>query len=205
MNAFDLESGPLRFSLAIVLGAATGAVSAVARADEARYAIDPEHAVVAFLVEHIGFARVLGSFTDVEGSFVFDEAEGRIGEIDVVVGTASVSSHHDERDEHLRSDDFLDTREFPEMRFTAAGAERIGEREFEIDGELSLLGSTQPLTLTATWNKSGDYPIGRNTYVVGVSARGELRRSDFGMDYALDNGWVGDVVEIIIELEARRL
>jgi polyisoprenoid-binding protein YceI len=69
---------------------------------------------------------------------------------------------------------------------------------------LTLIGLTRPLTLTATWNKSGDYPIGRNAYAIGVSARGVLAREDFGMDYALDNGWVGNEVEILIEFEALR-
>jgi polyisoprenoid-binding protein YceI len=60
------------------------------------------------------------------------------------------------------------------------------------------------LTLSATWNKSETYPIGGAAYVMGVSARGSLRRSAFGMNYAVENGWVGDDVEIIVEFEARR-
>jgi polyisoprenoid-binding protein YceI len=186
--------------LAIVAALASDSIMA----ESARYEIDPEHAVVAFMVEHIGFARVLGSFIEVEGSYVFDEAAGALSDVRVAVHTASVSSHHKERDEHLRSDDFLDVAAYPEMTFAADSARRISDREFEISGELSLLGVTRPLTLRATWNKSGDYPIGRNAYAMGVSARGVLQRGDFGMDYAIDNGWVGDEVEIIIELEARR-
>jgi polyisoprenoid-binding protein YceI len=90
------------------------------------------------------------------------------------------------------------------MTFAADEARRISDREFEITGELSLIGVTRPLTLTATWNKSGDYPIGRNAYAIGVSAQGVLERDDFGMDYAVDNGWVGNEVEIVIEFEAQR-
>jgi polyisoprenoid-binding protein YceI len=179
-------------------------VAAAAAAEPAEYEIDPEHAVVAFLVEHIGFARVLGSFEDVEGSFTFDESTGVVSAVRVVVRTASVSSHHEERDEHLLSDDFLDAERFPEMTFSADSARRVGDREFELSGQLTLLGITQPLSLRATWNKSGDYPIGRNAYAIGVSARGVLERADFGMNYAVDNGWVGNDVEIIIEIEAQR-
>jgi polyisoprenoid-binding protein YceI len=103
-----------------------------------------------------------------------------------------------------RQEDFLGSRRFPTMTFTAASAEAAGDHEFAISGELQLLGQTQPLTLIATWNKSGDYPIGRNVYAVGASARATLKRSDFGMDYGLTEDWVGDDVEILIELEARR-
>ena len=190
-------------SLALVV-MVLASVSRPAIAESRRYEIDPEHVVVAFMVEHIGFARVLGSFLDVTGSYAFDEDTGMLSDVRVAVRTASVDSHHEERDEHLRSDDFLDARAYPEMTFTADSARPIGERQFEVTGNLSLLGVSRPLTLMATWNKSGDYPIGRNAYAMGVSARGVLQRADFGMDYAVDNGWVGNEVEILIEFEAQR-
>ncbi|MGD8341864.1 MAG: YceI family protein [Gammaproteobacteria bacterium] len=190
---------------AVVLAAtALCLISGPAVAEPTRYEIDPAHTVIAFMVEHIGFARVLGSFTEVQGNFVFDETAGMVSDIAVTVSTASVVSHDEDRDEHLVSDDFLDVREFPEMTFSAGEARRISDGGFEVAGELTLLGETRPLVLEATLNKSGDYPIGRNAYAIGVSARGVLRRSDFGMDYAVDNGWVGDEVEIIIEFEAQR-
>ncbi|HEY5624425.1 MAG TPA: YceI family protein, partial [Gammaproteobacteria bacterium] len=197
---------PARGCLGVAAGAllTTTLVSGSVSADPARYEIDPAHTVIAFLVEHIGFARVLGSFTELEGSYVFDEETGTLADVRIAVNTASVISHDEDRDEHLVSDEFLDTSRFPEMTFMADGARRISERQFEVAGELTLLGVTRPLVLEATWNKSGDYPIGRNTYAMGVSARGSLERSAFGMDYAVDNGWVGDTVEIIIEFEALR-
>lgn len=179
-------------------------ISGTAAAAPATYRLDPEHVVLGFIVSHLGFAGVLGTFGDVEGSFVFDEATGELSDVTITVATASVETRHEERDEHVRSRDFLDVRHFPQMTFTAAGARRTGERTFEIDGELELLGQRRPLTLDATWNKSGDYPIGRGAYAIGVSARGTLERGDFGMTYGLDNGWVGDDVEILVELEARR-
>ncbi len=67
-----------------------------------------------------------------------------------------------------------------------------------------LRGVVKPLILLATLNKSAAYPIGDKAHVMGVSVRGALKRSDFGMTYSVENGWVGDTVELIIELEARR-
>ena len=178
--------------------------SAFVAAEPARYEIDRAHVVVAFLVDHLGLARVLGTFGEVEGSYLFDEEAGEVRDISISVATGSVSTDDAARDEHLRSDDFLDSGAHPEMSFVATGARRTGDRTFEVDGELTLLGVTRPLMLEATWNGSGDYPIGRNVYAMGVSARAALDRSDFGMTYAVDNGWVGDEVSIIIEFEARR-
>jgi polyisoprenoid-binding protein YceI len=114
-----------------------------------------------------------------------------------------VFSNYAKRDQHLKSADFLNSAEFPRMVFTAAGAKRTGERTFEIAGQLELLGRSQPLTLNATWNKSGTSPIDKY-YIMGVSARGSFKRSAYGMRYGVDNGWVGDEVALIIEFEARR-
>jgi polyisoprenoid-binding protein YceI len=90
------------------------------------------------------------------------------------------------------------------MTFTADGAQRTGERTFTVTGALTLLGTTRPLTLEAILNKSAPYPIGDRAEVMGVSARGSVKRSDFGMAYGVANNLVGDDVEIVIEIEARR-
>ena len=179
-------------------------LSLQAWAEPATYVIDPAHVTVGFRVSHIGFANVVGFFTEIEGSFVFDEATGALSDVEARVSADSVFSNDDARDNHVRGRDFLNARRYPEMRFSIVTVERVAERQFEINGELELLGIKNPLTLSATLNKVGDYPIGRGAYAVGVSATGTLRRSDYGMDYAVDNGWVGDDVEIFIELEALR-
>jgi polyisoprenoid-binding protein YceI len=179
------------------------------QAEPARYEIDPEHMSIGFLVDHIGYARILGLFRKAQGSYTFDEQTGELTALKVTVDTASVFSNHKKRDEHLRSADFLNSKEFPTMLFTAQSARRSDENTFLIAGELTLLGKTRPLTLQTTWNKSAEYPfggslLGGKPYVMGVSARGRFLRSSYGMSYAVDNGWVGDEVELIIEFEARR-
>lgn len=175
------------------------------QAQPARYDIDPEHFSAGFLVDHIGYAKVLGLFQKASGTYTFDEATGALTDVRVVIDAASVYTAHRKRDEHLRSADFLNAAEFREIVYTAKGAKRTGERTFVIEGELQLLGRTQPVQLTATWNKSGKYELpGSRAYVMGVSARGSFKRSAFGMKYAVDNGWVGDTVELILEFEARR-
>jgi len=178
-------------------------------AEPERYQIDPEHLSIGFLVDHIGYAKVLGMFRKAEGAYTFDEQTGELSDLRIVVDTASVFSNHQKRDEHLRSADFLNSAEFPQMVFTADGATRRGERDYVIEGQLELLGQKRPLTLEATWNKSGEYPFGGgvfggNPYVMGVSARGSFERAPYGMTYAVDNGWVGNTVELVVEFEARR-
>lgn len=192
----------LAVSASMVLLPATSAM-----AQAARYEIDPDHLTVAFLVDHIGYAKTLGLFRTARGSFSFDETKTVLSALRIEVETNSVFSNQRKRDDHLKGPDFLNSSEFPTMVFTADTARRTGDRTFEIAGQLQLLGKTQPLTLQATWNKSAQSPMGgfgRKPYVMGVSAKGSFKRSAFGMNYAVANGWVGDEVALIIELEAIR-
>jgi polyisoprenoid-binding protein YceI len=181
------------------VGAALGAAG-----EPARYVLDPAHTTVAFLVEHIGYAKTLGQFLRASGGYTFDAETGALSNVRVVVETDSVDTHHEARDRHLRSGDFLDAQAHPAMTFTAGSARRTGERTFAVTGELALLGETRPLTLQATLNKSAPYPIGNRAEVMGVSARGTLKRTEFGMTYGVADKLVGDDVEIVIEFEARQ-
>jgi polyisoprenoid-binding protein YceI len=172
-----------------------------APAEPARYELDPEHLTIAFLVEHIGYAKTLGAFREASGEFTFDDASGTLTAVRVTVATASVDTSHEARDGHLTSDDFLGSATHPAKIFTASQAERTGDRTFDHRGELELLGVRAPLVLEATWNKTAPYPIGARAEVIGVSLRGSLRRSAFGMTYGVADGLVGDDVELLIELE----
>jgi polyisoprenoid-binding protein YceI len=183
------------------------AVASPARAEAERYKIDPNHLSVGFLVDHVGYAKTLGMFRTASGSFQFDEARAALSDVRIEVETASVFTNQRQRDEHLKGKDFLNSEVHPRMVFTATSATRTGERSFDIAGQLELLGKTQPLTLQATWNKSAPSPLGgflSKPYVMGVSARGSFKRSAYGMNYGVANGWVGDEVALIIEFEALR-
>jgi len=193
---------PALTSVLFLALAMTGFV-ATAKAEMRDYKLDPEHLTVAFLVHHIGYADTLGRFNRVEGGFRFDEETATLGGGEIVVHTDSVDTGHERRDNHLRNADFFNVGEHPTMTFTFDDGEKVTERSGRVTGELTLLGVTRPLTLDVTWNKSGPYPFGDN-YVMGISARGTVKRSEFGMTYAVDNGWVGDEIELIIEIEAIR-
>lgn len=191
---------PVLTTCALAILLAAGAV----RAAPATYEIDPEHLSIGFLVDHVGYQKVLGMFRNASGSYNFDEATGQLSNVKVEIDAASVFTNHKKRDDHLRGADFLNASEFPKLVFTATEGQRTGERTFTINGQLQILGKTQPVTLQATWNKSGEYPFGAKPYVMGVSARGSFKRSAYGMMYAVENGWVGDEVSLIIEFEAIR-
>lgn len=191
-----------RLLIAVALAVAAAGV-APAEAEPRRFVLDPEHLVIDFAVMHIGYARVRGQFLKAEGSFVFDESARALSDLVVTIDAASVFTNHKERDGHVRSRDFLAAEANPEIRFVMTRAVAETETTGRIEGDLTIRGVTRPATLEVTLNKIGPYPFGSN-YVLGVSGRGVIKRSDYGMSYALDNGWVGDEVEITIEAEAIR-
>jgi polyisoprenoid-binding protein YceI len=181
-----------------------GALAAPAHAEPVEFVLDPEHISITFFAHHLGYADMAGMFLEAEGSFRYDEAAQELSDLRVVVRTASVFTNHERRDQHLRSPDFLNVREFPEMVFVGTGAERLGADTGLIHGELTLLGVTRPLTLEARLNKAARYPFLDEHYAIGVDATGSIRRSEFGMTYGVEHGWVGDEIRIVIGFEAIR-
>ncbi len=172
-----------------------------AAAEPRTYVLDHEHMSIAFLGRHLTFASVLGVFHEAQGTIVFDEEVPALQSIEVRVATESVDTNHARRDAHLRSGDFLDSDNHPEMIFTMTGAQQTGERTGTVTGNLALAGETRPMTLDVIWNDAGNYPFGDRHYAIGISARGSILRSEWGMDYGVADGLVGDEIEIIIEAE----
>ncbi|MDC0985354.1 YceI family protein [Gammaproteobacteria bacterium] len=174
-------------------------------ASEDEYIIDKSHFSIGFLVEHVGYAKTLGMFRDIDGSYIHDVKNKMINDINIVINTDSVFTNDEKRDEHLKSPDFLHVDKYPEMVFKATDI-KINNDETIINGNLTLLGITRPLVLTGKINKIGKYPFGGiiKPYVMGISAKGTIKRSDHAMMYAIKDNLVGDEIELIIEFEARR-
>ena len=174
-------------------------------ASEEEYIIDKSHFSIGFLVEHVGYAKTLGMFRDIDGSYIHDVKNKKINDINIIINTDSVFTNDEKRDEHLRSPDFLHVDKYPEMVFRATDI-KINNNESIINGNLTLLGITKPLVLTGKINKIGKYPFGGiiKPYVMGISAKGTIKRSDHAMMYAIKDNLVGDEIDLIIEFEARR-
>jgi polyisoprenoid-binding protein YceI len=177
-----------------------------ASAEPADWQIDPAHLSVAFEVEHIGYQHQIGMFREAGGSFRYDPETRELTEGRFQVDAASVFTAHEERDEHVRNDDFLDVEDHPKIVFEATGY-TPGEGEGDsgtLAGNLTLLGTTHPVELDVTINKRGKYPFGHGKETLGVSARTTIARSRWGMDYAVSNNLVGDEVALRFEFEAIR-
>jgi polyisoprenoid-binding protein YceI len=194
----------MRYLRALGVAAVAGllGLSAPAQAEPRDYVMDKEHFAIAFMVHHLGLADTVGMFREASGSFTFDDETGELSDVVITVQTDSVFTNHEDRDEHLRGPDFLNVGEYPTMTFTAEDAVKTGGDTAKVKGKLTLLGTTKPLTLDVTYNGARDYPFGDGHHAIGISARGTVTRSDYGMTYAVDNDLVGDEIELIIEFEA---
>lgn len=189
-------------AVAIATFLAVSATSTMAAPQQ--YTLDPEHTTVAFLVEHAGYAKTLGHFQDVSGSFTYDEETRQVSAVTITAETDSVQTNHEARDKHLRSKDFLNVEKYPDMIFTADGAVVQDDGSADLPGMLQLLAETRPLVLSVSLNKAEKYAFGHKKFTLGVSARAVLQRSDYGMQYGVANALVGDTVELIIEIEANQ-
>ncbi len=187
---FSSLAGP-----AAILLAATLALVPAARSESAVYEVDPVHTSVYFKVSHLGFSSLFGRFNAVRGSAVFDPDDPEAGSLDLTIDAASIDTKHEERDEHLRSPDFFNAGEFPQMTFRSTRIEATGDSRARVTGDFTLLGVTRPLTMDVTYNGMGPYPFVTGQIRIGFSATGSLRRSDFGMTYALDQIGEGGGVE----------
>jgi polyisoprenoid-binding protein YceI len=181
----------------------------LARSDMARWVIDEEHFAVGFLVDHIGYARVLGMFLRAEGHFLYDPGTREMGGGEWVIHTDSVFTNHGKRDEHLRGSDFLNVERYPRIVFLPQRWEPAGDGRGRLTGTLELLGQARPVTLDVRINKVARYPfplggLFSRPEVLGASVRGTIRRSEWGMTYGLSRDLVGDEIDLIIEFEARR-
>lgn len=176
----------------------TAAVAAPA-AEAADYRLDPEHTFVYFSVSHAAMATAYGRFNGVEGTLSMDRDAGT-GALNVVLDAASVDTNHKRRDDHLRSPDFLNAVEFPEIVYRSTKVTFDDGDGARVDGELTLLGQSRPLSLRVTDITCGVHMFTKKDSC-GFHATGTVKRSDYGMSYALPDG-VGDELNLMLSTEA---
>ncbi len=186
------------------LGLAMLCLPLAAAASPDTYEFDPYHTYVHFAVDHLGMSTMWGRFDKVSGRFTLD-AQNKKGSVELAVETGSISTGDNERgsrarsrDEHLRNADFFNVTEFPRMTYKSTEVKFNGDALATIEGQLTLLGVTRPLTLTVDRWKCGAHPF-RKTAMCGGNAQGVLRRSEFGMKYGLPG--VGDEVRLFVGVE----
>jgi len=169
-----------------------------------RYEIDPAHSHVGFSVRHMVIAKVRGQFKTVSGVIELDPDDLTGAKVQVRIDAASIDTGVEQRDAHLRSPDFFDTAQYPELLFESRRVEVRSGGRLAVTGDLTLHGVTREVTLDVVDEGRTKDPWGGRR--AGFTARASIERKAFGLHWnqVLETGGllVGDRVDIEIEVEA---
>lgn len=165
--------------------------------------VDPTHSSIEFRVKHLGISSVRGTFDEFEGTLENGD-DITSARVSGKVNAASVNTNEDKRDEHLRSADFFDTDNHPEITFESTSITPVDEDTFEVTGDVTMHGVTNPITLVAEMTGNEQDPWGNER--VGLEAIAKIDRSDWDMKFnqALGSGnlVVSDKVVITLDISA---
>lgn len=182
--------------LAVTLG-----LFSTTHADVEVYKIDPVHSSVGFNIRHI-LSKFTSSFTKINGAITVDRDNLEKSSVEATVEIASISTHDEKRDNHIRSADFFDAAKFPTATFKSKSWKKTGESTFEITGDLTIKDVTKEVVFHATLN--GFAPgMAPGSTISGWEATTVIKKSDFGVaGPAMLSKVLGDEVTLNISIEA---
>ncbi|MFD6173662.1 YceI family protein [Streptomyces coeruleorubidus] len=170
------------------------------------YTIDPAHSALGFVARHAMVTNVKGSFQDFTGTLHLDGTDPSLSTASLDVVMDSIETGNADRDGHLKSSDFFKADEFPTMTFRSTKAESLGGEDYRITGDLTILGTTRPLTIDLEFNGAAKDPFGNER--VGFEGKAEILRSEWGLTWnaALETGGVlvSDKIKLNFDISAIR-
>lgn len=184
----------------IILTTAALALPVLATAEPMEYSLDRGHSRVFFDVDHQGYSMMRGMFRDFDGSLMYDADDPSASTVSVNIDSASVDMYHDGLNDHLKNADFFDVETHPSLMFESTSVEDLGDGQLRVNGNLTLLGQSHPVTLDAVHNQMGQVRGGATK--VGFSATGSLDRTAYGMNFGAGN--LGTDIAFSIQIEATR-
>jgi polyisoprenoid-binding protein YceI len=168
------------------------------------YIIDTKgtHAFIQFKTKHLGFSWLYGQFNKFSGSFSYDESNSLFSKIEVEIDTRSLDSNHAKRDKHLRSDAYLDVKEFPTATFISTSFEELGEGKAVLKGDFTLHGITKNITLDVEHVGHGNDPWGG--YRRGFTATTSIKPAEFGLKEMAKLGPHSEIIFLELAIEGIR-
>ncbi len=187
----------LRFASLAIAVLLVATVSAPALADE--YAIDPMHSAAVFRIPHLNLSWVFGRFKDLSGTFAIDSQNPAASGFELTAKVDSVDTGNAQRDQHLKSPDFFNAKQFPAITFKSTSVKPV-EGGYEVEGTLTLYGTPKPVKVQLTGGKTAEFPKGVQR--TGFTGEFTIKRSDFGMNKMLEA--VGDEVRVQLSFEGTK-
>jgi polyisoprenoid-binding protein YceI len=175
---------------------------ASALAQSSTWTIDKNHAQTNFQIRHMGVSTVRGSISGVTGSIVWDEKDPGKSSVEATIDTNTVSTNNAGRDKDLKSDHYFNVEKFPTMTFKSTSVSRANGK-LQVVGDLTLAGVTKSVTLDVDGPTAPQKGMG-GKMVIGLSATGTVKRSDFNFAPKMPAMALGDEVQITIDVEANQ-
>jgi polyisoprenoid-binding protein YceI len=165
------------------------------------YTLDPAHTRIGFVARHAMVTKVRGAFNEFEGTAVFDGANPANSHVEVTIDAASIDTRNAQRDEHLRSNDFLAMQEYPKITFSSTGVRQDDDTTFEVTGDLTIKGVTNSITIPFSFEGAAKDPFGNQR--VGFEGSVAINRKDYGVTWnaALEGGGVLVSDKVTLEFE----
>jgi polyisoprenoid-binding protein YceI len=168
------------------------------------YTLDPAHTRIGFVARHAMVTKVRGAFNEFSGAAHLDGENPNRSSAQVTIQAASIDTRNADRDAHLRSNDFLQMDEYPEITFRSTEISWTGDDTFDVTGDLTIKGMTRPVTIPFTFEGQATDPFGNTR--VGFEGSTTINRKDFGVTWnaALETGGVlvGDKIVLEFEISA---
>jgi polyisoprenoid-binding protein YceI len=180
----------------------TGVTGASAFAQSTTWTIDKNHAETNFKIRHMGVSEVRGSISGVTGTIVWDEKDPGKSSVEATIDTTTVSTNNAMRDKDLKSANYFDVEKFPTMTFKSTSVRRANGK-LQVVGDLTLAGVTKSVTLEVDGPTAPQKGMG-GKMVIGLSATGTVKRSDFNFAPKMPAAVLGDEVQITIDVEANQ-
>jgi polyisoprenoid-binding protein YceI len=198
MKPSDPRSG------ALLLAATATLLAMPAWGAQSTWQLDPAHSAATFAVRHLMISTVRGEFSKVTGTVLFDQADPAKSNVNVTIDATTVNTREPDRDEDLRSDHFLDVKEFPTMTFHSTKMEAAGTGKLKMTGDLTIRGITNRVVFDVEGpSQAVKDPWGNQR--MAASATTKINRQDFGVKWnaKMDDGGVvvGDEVTITLDVE----
>ena len=166
-----------------------------------KYNIEKNHTSVMWIADHMGYSKVSGKFTDIAGYVIFDQKNINNSKVEVEINLNNIATGLSKFEDHLKSPDFFNVKKFSTAKFVSKKIVKKTDKSADIYGDLTLLGVTKEVILKTKFNKSAPNPMSQKP-TIGFSATAQVKRSDFGMNYALPG--IADNVDLVIEAEANQ-
>ena len=164
---------------------------------------DPAHTQASFGITHMGISEVEGKFNEFDGSIVASKDDFSDAKYQMTIKVPSIDTGIEMRDNHLKSADFFDAENYPEMTFKSNSSEKVGENKYKVTGDLTFHGVTKPVTLDVWYRGTVENPQNGDV-ISGFAIKGNVKRSDYNLGPDFPEAVLSDNVVIDVDGEFKK-